>query len=136
MEKPKLLDRNSFIVEVEVAARKINTNVVSDNELLRYVTEEVVDRVSLYLNYDDEDDYSPRLVKIVARVVISVFNQTKTNANSTEPETGIKSISDNGQSITFDDKTKNYLATVEDGELFGGITPLLKPYRRIRAISR
>lgn len=135
MDKAQLLDRDIFVKEVATAAKTIN-KTIEDDELLAYVAEEVTDRVSVYLRFDLDTQFDPRLVKIVARVVSSSFKETSNNLASDDVETSIKAISDNGQSISYGDATRNYLATVEDGELFGGFAKLLQPYRRIRAISR
>lgn len=135
MAETQLLARELFINEVAEAAKTIN-KTIEDDDLLQYVAEEITDRVSVYLRYDLDTQFDPRLVKIVARVVSSAFKETSHNLASDDVETSIKAISDNGQSISYGDTTRNYLATVEDGELFGGFAKLLQPYRRIRAISR
>lgn len=128
------MDRSLFVNEVITQVKVIN-RTIDDDELLRFVVEEVVDRISLYLRYDEEDDFSPRLVKVATKVASAVFKEANKNVESSEIETSIKSMSDNGQSISYGDATRNYLATVEDGELFGGFAALLRPYRRIRGIS-
>ena len=135
MNTTQHLEYELFVNEVAEAAKRINATI-EDDALLNYVSEEVADRVALYLRLDRDSKFDPRLVKVTARVVSSVFNQTANTVNSTEAETSVKAISDNGQSISYGDATKNYLATVEDGELFGGFSKLLQPYRRIRALSK
>lgn len=135
MSRAQLLEREIFISEVAESVKMIN-RTIDDDELLRFVTEEVVDRVSLYLNYRADDKFDPRLVKIVAKVASSSFKETNNNLENSEAETAIKSMSDNGQSISYGDATRNYLATAADGELFSGFTKLLQPYRRIRGISK
>lgn len=132
--RAQLMEREIFISEVANNAKVLN-RTINDDDLLRFVVEEVVDRVSLYLRYDLDDKFDPRLVKVVARVASSVFKETNNNADSEEVETAIKSMSDNGQSITYGDATRNYLATVDDGELFGGCSRLLQSFRRIRGVS-
>lgn len=128
------MDRSLFVKEVATQVKVIN-RTIDDDDLLQFVVEEVVDRVSLYLRYDEETEFDARLVRVVAKVASSVFKEASNNVDSSEVETSIKSMSDNGQSITYGDATKNYLATVEDGVLFGGFAELLRPYRRIRGIS-
>lgn len=111
----------------------INTGIVSgDNDLLDFVLDEVVDRVLLYLN---ETALDTRLERIIARVVVSVYNQTNNNKEGSGVENSITSISDNGQSITYSKEVKNYLATADDGALFGGFSALLAPYRRVNVAS-
>lgn len=129
-----------FISDVTEAVKKINSSITaSEDDLLDYVAEEVADRVSVYLNLqpneDNDYEFDERLVKIVARIVNGVFIQSKSGIGGTV-ESQVTSVSDNGQSVSFGDKTKNYLASVEDGELFGGFTALLKTYRRCNVVSR
>lgn len=132
-----MLAYDEFVPQVKEAVSKINQAAAEDENLLMYVCEEVADRISVYLNLPAENTkFDVRLVKIAARIASSIFTQTLTNVEGNGDDTEIKSISDNGQSITYGNKTKNYLATVADGELFGGFAELLKPYRRIHVVSR
>jgi ABC-type uncharacterized transport system substrate-binding protein len=109
----------------------INEKAKDDDELLTYVTEEVVDRVLIYLN---DSKLHPRLNKIVARIVSGIFNQTAATTDGSY-DTSVRSISDNGQSITYSVAVKNYLASSKDGELFGGFAELLAPHRKANVIS-
>ena len=129
-----MLGKDEFIEEMIEATQTINDLSKSDEDLLRFVCEEICDRISIYLNIQDEL-FDERIVKIASRVASGIFTQTKTNVAGTSADTDIKSVSDNGQSVTYGDSTKNYLATVTDGEMFGGFTELLKPYRRIHVVS-
>ena len=43
-------------------------------------------------------------------------------------EKEVKSISDNGQSITFSDKVATFMTSTTDHELFSGITSLLDKF--------
>lgn len=128
------MDSELFINEVIAQVRVIN-RTLNDDELLRFVVEEVVERTALYLRYSDDDKFDARLARVLARVASSIFNKTNRNLENAEPDIEIRSISDNGQSVTFGNTTRNYLATVDDRELFEGFTALLRPYRRIRGIS-
>lgn len=129
------MDRSEFIKELKKAAKIVNTGL-DDDEVLDYLAEEVTDRVALYLNYSDEDSFDKRVVRIAARILPSIYNQTKANAESTDVEQGIKSISDNGQTVTFMDRAKSYMASERDDQIFGGFADLLKPYRRPNVLSR
>lgn len=111
--------------------KQIN-RTIADEDLLIYVVNEVVDRVLIYLNTDELDS---RLERVIARIASGIFAQTSNNLEATSPDVSIKSISDNGQSITYSEAVKNYLATAEDGELFSGFAKLLAPYRRVNVIS-
>lgn len=135
-----LLTYNEFVEEVKKAAPAINRATEDDPNLLGYVAEEVADRISLYLRLrptpDNDYLFDARIVKVAARIVGRIFTQTKVNENGDKDDTQIVSMTDNGQSITYGDKVKNYLASSEDGEVFGGFTKLLQPYRKVHAISR
>lgn len=131
-----MLDREEFLVELFEATCAINEEAISYEDTLRYVVEEVADRISIYLNLGCNELFDKRLVKIAARIANGIFTQTNANISGENNDTEIKSISDNGQSITYGDKARNYLATATDGELFGGFAELLKPYRRINVVSR
>ena len=77
------------------------------------------------------------ITSIAAMLVIGffIFNQTTNSKTSTESDQAISSVSDNGQSVSFSNEIKNYLATTEDNELFAGFSKLLARYRRINVVS-
>lgn len=125
---PEQLDRIKGYV-------KVIDNAASDasaNALLEYCINEVYDRVLLYLNDTTLDE---ALERVVARIVSGIFNQTTNSKTSTESDQAISSVSDNGQSVSFSNEVKNYLATTEDNELFAGFSKLLARYRRIDVVS-
>ncbi|MBR2555587.1 MAG: hypothetical protein IKE94_12060 [Aeriscardovia sp.] len=114
---------------------KVIDDVASDasaNALLEYCINEIYDRVLLYLNDTTLDE---ALERVVARIVSGIFNQTTNSKSSTESDSAISSVSDNGQSVSFANEVKNYLATTEDNELFAGFSKLLARYRRINVVS-
>lgn len=132
-----MLTYDEFVAQTKESVIKINQATAEEETLTQFACEEVADRISLYLNLPAENTrFDNRLVKVAARIVSGVFAQTKANVSGDNDDTEIKSISDNGQSITYGDKTKNYLATASDGELFGGCAELLKPFRRVHVVSR
>ena len=99
----------------------------ASDELLSFSVDEVADRVMIYLN---TQAINPALNRVIARVVVGAYNKAKAEQTSTDaPEREIKSMSDNGQSLTFGDHVKQYLATAEDNALFDGFTTLLARYR-------
>ena len=104
----------------------------ASSALLEYVISEVFDRVLIYLNTAELD---VNLERVVARIVSGIFNQTSNSKGTTESDSAISSVSDNGQSVSYSNEVKNYLATVEDNELFAGSTKLLNRYRRIDVVS-
>lgn len=101
-------------------------------DMLDFAVDEVADRVLLYLNRSDLPEATER---IVARIVSGIFNQTVNSVSSTAPDAAVSSLSDNGQSISFSNQVKNYLATTEDNELFAGFSALLARYRRINVVA-
>ncbi len=100
--------------------------------LLSYVIDEVADRVLLYLN---RTDLPNNTLRVVARIVSNIFNQTYNATASTAAESAISSMSDNGQSISYSNEVKNYLASAEDNELFAGFSKVLARYRRINVVA-
>ena len=133
-----LISKDEFIEKLTEATMTINhaSSEEEDMELVDYICREITDRLSLYLNLRKPEVFDERLVRVGARLSSGIFTQTKSNIAGVSADTDIKSLSDNGQSITFGDSAKNYLATVSDGELFSGCAELLKPYRRIHVVSR
>lgn len=137
-----MLVYDDYVEALEEAVKKINQAAAdaAQAELLTFTCEEIADRISLYLNLQPNKDevleFDERLVSIGARIVSGVFTQSKANIAGTSVDTQITSVSDNGQSISFGDATRNYLATVADGELFSGCAEILKPYRNFNVVSR
>ena len=122
------------LIRIKGYVATINTTAAdpSYDTLLEYVINEVVDRVLIYLNDTILDE---ALERIVARIVSGIFNQTANSKDSTQSDSAINSVSDNGQSVSFSNEVKNYLATTEDNELFAGFSKLLARYRRINVVS-
>ena len=114
--------------------KTVNTTAAdaSYDTLLEFVINEVVDRVLIYLNDTALDE---ALERVVARIVSGIFNQTINSKDSTNSDSAISSVSDNGQSVSFSNEVKNYLASTEDNELFSGFSQLLARYRRINVVS-
>ena len=114
---------------IEQYARTLNSNIpASSDATLDFVVDEVADRVMIYLN---APTINPVLNRVIARIVVGVYNKSaaeKTNAGG--EERAVKSISDNGQSISYGDEAKHYLATATDDEIFSGFETILKRYRR------
>lgn len=114
--------------------QKINATAAeaSSEDILDFTINEVYDRVLLYLNDTSLDE---ALERVVARIVSGIFNQTYNSKSSTESDQAIRSISDNGQSVSFSNEVKNYLVSADDNELFAGFSKLLARYRRINVVS-
>lgn len=110
-----------------------------NTELLNYVVSEVLFRTLLYLNYPTDYDFkkwNERFNPVIARAVMGVYTKSTEEQSSGTVEAGIASLSDNGQSISYKDTAKQYLATATDNELFGSLAAVLKPYRRVHVISK
>ena len=103
-----------------------------NEDLLDFVVDEVGDRVLIYLNCTDLPE---NVERIVARIVSGIFNQSFNAKSSTNADSAISSMSDNGQSISFSNEVKNYLATADDNTLFSGCADLLARYRRIDVVA-
>lgn len=101
-------------------------------DLLDLVVDEVGDRVLLYLN---SADLPENVERIVARIVSGIFNQSFNAKSSTNSDSAISSMSDNGQAISFSNEVKNYLASADDNTLFSGFADLLARYRRIDVVA-
>ena len=131
-----MLDKDQFISNLKEKLKVVNS-INENNDLVDFLSLEMTDRLSLYLNLDTTNklQYDERLVSISVRVVSSLLQEAKDKVAGSNTETKIQSISDNGQTITFSNVAKNYIATASDSELFGGVANILKPYRRCNVVS-
>lgn len=131
-----MLDKDQFISKLKEKLKVVNS-ITENNDLVDFLSLEMADRLSLYLNLDTDKklQYDERLVSISVRVVSSLLQEAKDKVAGSSTETKIQSISDNGQTITFSNVAKNYIATASDSELFGGVANILKPYRRCNVVS-
>lgn len=131
-----MLDKDQFISKLKEKLKVVNS-ITENNDLVDFLSLEMADRLSLYLNLDTDKklQYDERLVSISVRVVSSLLQEAKDKVAGSNTETKIQSISDNGQTITFSNIAKNYITTASDSELFGGVANILKPYRRCNVVS-
>lgn len=131
-----MLDKDQFISKLKEKLKVVNS-ITENNDLVDFLSLEMADRLSLYLNLDTDKklQYDERLVSISVRVVSSLLQEAKDKVAGSNTETKIQSISDNGQTITFSNVAKNYIVTASDNELFGGVANILKPYRRCNVVS-
>lgn len=132
----------------------INPELI-DDEFLDFVIKEVVDRALLYMNRQQlvagyerflEGKYYPgdyyvdvtgtdqpilpiptELERGLARVVSLSYKTVLDNVKN--DTTAIKSIQDNGQSVTYGDSVVNYLSSKEDADIFSSIKVLLDKFR-------
>lgn len=115
--------------QIEQYAKTLNANIPEPGDAtLDFIVDEVADRVMIYLN---ANDVNPVLNRVLARIVVGIYNKAEAEMNTTGgAEREIKQISDNGQSVTYGDEAKNYLASATDEDIFSGFEAILKRYRR------
>ena len=115
--------------QIEQYAKTLNANIPEPGDAtLDFIADEVADRVMIYLN---ANDVNPVLNRVLARIVVGIYNKAEAEMNTTGgAEREIKQISDNGQSVTYGDEAKNYLASATDEDIFSGFEAILKRYRR------
>lgn len=115
--------------QIEQYAKTLNANIPAPGDAtLGFIVDEVADRVMLYLNATSIPEI---LNRVLARIVVGVYNKAQAEMNATGgAEREVKQISDNGQSITYGDEAKNYLASATDEDIFSGFEAILKRYRR------
>ena len=115
-----------------------NFDVIDQNNvgLIDFVVDEVKDRLMLYLG---SDEIPTQLERILANVVNTGLTRClktieKTKEGTADVDRAITSISDNGQSISYANEVTRYFTTVNDEELFTGVTALLNRYRRVKVV--
>ena len=115
--------------QIEQYAKQLNSNIPEPGDAtLDFIVDEVADRVMIYLN---ANDVNPVLNRVLARIVVGIYNKAQAEMNTTGgAEREIKQLSDNGQSVTYGDEAKNYLASATDEDIFSGFEAILKRYRR------
>lgn len=115
--------------QIEEYAKILNSNIPEPGDAtLDFLVDEVADRIMIYLN---ADTINPVLNRVIARIIVGVYNKAEAEMNITGgSEREIKTISDNGQSVTYGDEAKNYLANATDEDIFSGFESILKRYRR------
>jgi len=114
---------------IEQYAKTLNSNIPEPSDAtLDFIVDEIADRVMIYLN---AEDINPVLNRVLARIVVGVYNKAQAEKNSAGgSEREVKQISDNGQSITYGEEAKNYLVNATDEDIFSGFEAILKRYRR------
>jgi hypothetical protein len=134
---------DDIIGRIKEYALVFNSNL-EEGDLLDLIVEEIVDRVLIYTNrqqfvagYEEdivditveEDEYIYPiplvLEKPIARVVVQVYRTFDDNLEGKD----VKSIKDQGQSITFSDEVQSYLSDKSDTEIFMSIKSMLDKFR-------
>lgn len=123
---------DEIIAKIKEYLHIINPSLDVTTDLVSFVISEVLDRVQLYLN---SDTIPTRLERILANIVNTSLSKANASiSNGGDIDKDIKSISDNGQSITYADGVKQYFINASDEELFSGFTGLLSRYRRVKVV--
>lgn len=147
---------DDIVLRIKEYVKTINPELV-DDKYLDYIIEEVVDRALLYMNraqlvvgYErfllGEPNYyhgdyfidvtgtdQPilpiplELERPLARIVVGSYKTVSDNVIS--DTTNVKSIQDNGQSITYGENVVSYLSSKDDSDVFSSIVKILDKFR-------
>lgn len=149
---------DEVIQRIKDYVRVVNSSL-NDDDFLDFVVRDVVDRALVYMNrqqlvyqYEkdlvsypiDDSNYDyfwghyelpiPKAIeRSLATSVTGVFNSVKRSVENTEGGS-IKSINDNGQSITYSEKVTEFLAS-SDEAIFNNIKEVLDRYKLITVIK-
>jgi hypothetical protein len=125
-------DKNQQVDRIVKYLKIINASANdSQHELLSFCVAIAMDRLLLYLN---RDELNPKLERITAELVSNGFDKHKGKSETGEEDGVIKSISDNGQSVSYENGVKRYFLSSTDEELFSGFSRLLAVYRGIKVV--
>jgi hypothetical protein len=134
-----------IIASIKGFVLRFKPDLAGEDDLLDMNVEVVVNRALIYMNRmqlvdafeEDNTEESPipsELHIVLAQTVVSAY---KTQQMLNSADTGaIKSIDDNGQSITYSDKVANFFSSGSDSEVFGGTAGLLNQYRLPTILGR
>jgi hypothetical protein len=117
-------------------------NTITNDAYLDYIINDVVDRVLLITNRDqlvaqyeldleddtvESEDYElpipSNLERPIAMIIVQQIQQF--DQNKVIDTMQVKSISDNGQSVSYGDTITSFFASQDDGKVFNGISELL-----------
>ncbi len=139
----------------EALINRIEANVLvlspdtPEDDFLTYIVNEVIDRVLVYTNreqlvarylrdlenYSEDDsiwdsyDYPiPRVLeRVISGIVVSSIKTVQ--SKRTAKQGSVASMSDNGQSVSFNKELQAYMYTSDDTEVFAGTTKILDKFR-------
>jgi len=126
--------------KIKVYLNIINPNIKKIEQentgLIDFIIGEVSDRVKFYLN---RKDLPSGLERILANIINTGLKRSLkeielSKESNTMVDRVVKSISDNGQSISYANEITKYFTTTPDEELFTGFTNILSRYRRITVV--
>lgn len=130
-QEVKAVDKDKVIEYVKIINKKITDE---DDDLLGFVTDEIIDRLYAYLNRNTIPT-KLSVERMLAKIVSGIFTKYKVEVEATEPDKAITSITDaNGQSVSYSENIISYLTTASDNEVFTGVTDVLAIYRRVNVI--
>lgn len=115
----------SFVVGMVIDKALIYTN---RNQLVEDYEEDLVEYANDENYWKGYDEYPipSQLERPLAMVVVQMYRTVKAQNDATNKE--VKSVSDNGQSVTFGDAMVNYLNSTKDAEVFAGISSMLDQF--------
>lgn len=119
------------IERIKAYAKTLN-KTMNDEGLLDSNIQLALDRLLIYLNVDEIDK---KLEPIVAQAIAESYRQAQSRQEGKGEEPAIKSINDNGQSITYGDTVRSSFAQATDQELWGGYQAILARYRRVNVVT-
>jgi hypothetical protein len=144
---------DAIIARIKEYALKLNSALSNNSDLFEFVINDVVDRALAFTNRDQlvyqyekdlisyptsntlyndfwacyELPIPARLERLLAGTVVGVYRNIKYQDEN--GSTGaVKSISDNGQSISYSEQIANFLNSSDDAEIFSGSVKLLERY--------
>lgn len=127
---------DEIIAKIKVYVLLLDSTI-EDDDMLDFIVAETVDRALIYMNraqliedYESGDSETSPIPEVIeralARAVISVYRGSQAQMASVKE---VKSMSDNGQSVTFDTVLKSYYLSLGDAEVFSDITSVLNKFR-------
>lgn len=110
-------------------------NTIEEDDYLNLIVSEVVDRAVIYMNRGQlidettgETGFPVDLERSIARVVVNVYHNSRDILGTTDNK-AVKSVSDNGQTVSYGEDARDYLIGSSDVEVFSTIVPLLDKFR-------
>jgi len=115
----------SFVVGMVIDRALIYTN---RSQLVEGYEEDLVDYANDENYWEGYDKYPipSQLERPLAMAVVQLYKTVNAQNEATNKE--VKSVSDNGQSVTFGDSLVSHFNSVKDQEVFAGISSVLDQF--------
>jgi hypothetical protein len=134
-----------IIASIKGFVLRFKPDLAGEDDLLDMNVEVVAYRAMVYMNRtqlqaafeEDNTEESPipeELHRMLAQTVISAY-KTQQMLNSADVG-AVKSVDDNGQTVTYSEKVANFFSSGSDSEVFGGTVGLLNQYRLPTILGR